>query len=80
MSKYIIHDNIRWIFHNNEYNNWYYDSILNRVEGYKLDYLLPSIKQAIDQIYEKEFIAEVNDQEIIRIFSKDEILKLMMLS
>jgi len=80
MSKFIIHNNIREIYCNNEYNSWYYESILNRVKGYKLDHLVPSIKQAINQIYAKEFIAEVNNQEIIRIFSKDEVIKLMMLS
>jgi len=80
MSRFIIHNNIREIFCNDVYNSWYHNSIFNRVEGYKLDHLIPSIKQAIDKIYAKEFVAEVNNQEIIRIFSKDEVIKLMMLS
>ena len=74
MSRFIIHNNIREIFCNDVYNSWYHNSIFNRVEGYKLDHLIPSIKQAIDKIYAKEFVAEVNNQESLESFLKMKLL------
>lgn len=79
MSKYILYCQNDFIRVNREYEDIRYSSIFNRIEAYKDDCDFLAIKTAIDDIYSFASVAEVDNQILIKIFTKNEVIKLLLL-